>query len=440
MILLAGITFSVTSCNNEEDDIFDSSAAHRLDQAALESGKALYDSPTGWAMEYYPTNDAKGFRARGYLMLAKFNSNYSVDMAMKNVFSGNAFIESSSAWDVVTDNGPVLTFNTYNDCIHRFSAPEDLSKDITGTEDDEQGLGAMGDYEFVVVDAAVGAETIMLKGKKRDTYVRLTRVDADIDYSTYLTNIDNFVSKYFNASAPNMPIISIGDSLMYMRNPNGGLSNVYGVNADYILDEKICPYLITIRDGKYYLRFRSAIEAGGSNEQEFVFNEEADRFEGLQNASNTIAGESPVSFFNSAMVAGNSWQFARATSKSDDFQQAYVQLMDNFKAVGYTLSGFVFINTDGRSAIRLNYRSGYNSRNAVFYFNTELTEKGQSFVYDAPRDDNAAKLAKNVEGLEEFFAMLSNDYAIESVGTSFNQSGLVLKVDEDTWINVSFNK
>ena len=63
-----------------------------------------------------------------------------------------------------------------------------------------------------------------------------------------------------------------------------------------------------------------------------------------------------------------------------------------------------------------------------------------SFAYDAPKDNNGVVLIDNIEGFADFMAMLSADYAIESVGTSFNMNTLKLKVDEDTWLNVSFNK
>lgn len=108
MLLCAGLAMTAVSCVNEEDDIFDSSAAHRAHQAAIESAQALYDSPNGWVMEYYPTNYYNGFKAKGYLILANFHSNYSVEMAMKNAFSSDAFLSDESVWDVVTDNGRFL--------------------------------------------------------------------------------------------------------------------------------------------------------------------------------------------------------------------------------------------------------------------------------------------------------------------------------------------
>ena len=140
--------------NFVEDDLFDKSAAERLNEASELYSKRLCASPNGWAVQLYPTKEDKAPYGNGYLLLFRFHENKSVDASMYNALSNNTYMSASSTWDVITDNGPVLSFNTYNSVFHTFSDPEDVPS--TGSDldpNDETGTGIGGDYEFIIVDA-----------------------------------------------------------------------------------------------------------------------------------------------------------------------------------------------------------------------------------------------------------------------------------------------
>ena len=79
----------------------------------------------------------------------------------------------------------MLSFSTYNDILHYFSDPAIY----------DQGNGLSGDYEFVMVDVPEDHQTIMLKGKKRGTYVRLTRLPDGTDFETYLKDVYDFQNR-----------------------------------------------------------------------------------------------------------------------------------------------------------------------------------------------------------------------------------------------------
>ena len=143
--LLLGSLVMTTACSNEEDDIFDQSAAERLN-AASETYSNLLTAGTGkWAMEYFPTNNTDRYTGSGYLMTMKFDKSSAVTVGMKNIFSNNVYREATSMWQVITDDGPVLSFNTWNDNLHQFSQPEDIPF-TTGSGNNEQGTGVGGDY------------------------------------------------------------------------------------------------------------------------------------------------------------------------------------------------------------------------------------------------------------------------------------------------------
>ena len=138
-------------CAGEEDDLFDASAAERLNAASDKYSELLESSEGGWVIQYYPTNDGEPTTGQGYLWCVQFNKDHSVRVGMNNYFSGNSYKEEVSGWDVITDNGPVLSFSTANSLVHAFSDPDRRS--VPGSSDDVWGVGIGGDYEFVIVDA-----------------------------------------------------------------------------------------------------------------------------------------------------------------------------------------------------------------------------------------------------------------------------------------------
>ena len=185
-VLLMAAVAVFTACSGEEDNIFDKSAAERLNEVSGVYSQRLADSKGGWVMEYYPYSDNENLvTGVGYLIMTRFHENGSVYTVMKNAATdeyrpiaqdkdGNIWskvnttpilISDSSSWQVITDMGPVLSFNTYNKCLGVFSDPTDIPA-TTSKYDDEKGKGYRGDYEFVMVDVPQGGDHILLKGKR----------------------------------------------------------------------------------------------------------------------------------------------------------------------------------------------------------------------------------------------------------------------------------
>ena len=198
LTLILAATCAVTSCVQEEDLIFDKTAAERLNEASSLYSSRLMASPNGWAMQLYPTNENEYPYGNGYLLLCRFNKDHSVNVSMDNVFSDNKYKEDTSLWEIITDNGPVLTFNSHNSCLHAFCDPEDIF--FTGTAEesnDETGKGCQGDYEFIIVDAPEDASYMMLKGKKRGTDNLLTPIEQGVEYADYLADVKTFQNMMF---------------------------------------------------------------------------------------------------------------------------------------------------------------------------------------------------------------------------------------------------
>ena len=144
-LLFSVAAMMFTGCVSEEDDLFDSSAAERL-----MTSKKMYTDRLGgstWVMEFYPLNTDEAPKGQGYLILNKFNRDGSVVQAMQNELTDGQYLTDTSLWEVISDQGTVLTFNTFNKCIHMFSDPGLY----------QTGQGFEGDYEFVILSLEEGA-------------------------------------------------------------------------------------------------------------------------------------------------------------------------------------------------------------------------------------------------------------------------------------------
>jgi hypothetical protein len=162
----------MVSCLHEENNIFDQSAALRLEEAIKADREVLIAAPNGWLANYYPE---KEHSVGGYAMYFKFLADGTVDMACEITTKVPAQTISNSQWDIKPDLGPVLSFDIYNPVIHYFSDPSNADID---------GFG--GDYDFIISKVSDDKNQVELRGKKNDNKLILTKVVSDIDPIDYL--------------------------------------------------------------------------------------------------------------------------------------------------------------------------------------------------------------------------------------------------------------
>jgi len=210
LALITAMAFTATSClKNEVDDIFNESAADRLETAKTTYGDILTDQGGKWAMEYFANEEEQG-----YMMLLTFKDDGSVTISGKNIWiaydvlqdtktTTPMYAEDESTWEVVADDGPVLTFNTYNYVMHMFSNPEDIPSSgttVNETSSDETGKGHEGDYEFDIMKYS--GDTLYLEGKKRGYTILMTRLPASTVDTEYFNEIDSMIA---NVSVDKFP-------------------------------------------------------------------------------------------------------------------------------------------------------------------------------------------------------------------------------------------
>lgn len=186
--LLLGAALQLTGCSDSDSSIFGQSAAERLDASRKAFTETLSADGGLWAMEYY-----SNIQEPGYVFVMQFNPDNSVSISADHIWINNEFNTEKSLWEVISDNGSVLSFNSYNNIFHIFADPENIegplapSDPSTGDDINEIGYGHEGDYEFMLMED--DGQTIRLLGKKRGLPAWLHRLPADTDPEQYLAGI-----------------------------------------------------------------------------------------------------------------------------------------------------------------------------------------------------------------------------------------------------------
>lgn len=420
------------SCSND-DLVFDKSAAQRLNESKELYTQRLCASPNGWAMQYYPTLKDESPFGRGFLMLCRFNKNGIATVAMNNSATRNEYKEDTSPWEIITDDGPVISFNMYNEVLHTFSKPDNISS----VEGDQSGRGYEGDYEFIIVDAPEDASYLMLKGKKRGTYNLLTPVEEGVNYSDYLTDVRDFQNKMFSKDAPSFNVVYFGDSIYKMEDANEGVPIIYPYTGDKVMSQNYNPFLITKRGTDYYLRFRDKYEVTENETvQDFHYNAEKDIFESVDNPAYYIDGDQPVRFFVQTVLAGSRpWELTRSSDMSDNFKQMVTNLYNEMKKVlKFTFTDIALTSTDGKIVFRVDYNN--KKSKAEYEYTQQADASGVTFTYVSPTTDAAATLLEKLPSLQALIDIFKNKFAVTAASTKFNLSTIKLTFDADNWVVV----
>ena len=167
MFAVAGL--SLQSCLHDDDEIFDKSAAERINEAVANAKEVLTSSQEGWVMHYYVGQEY----AYGGLNLAMKFTDGKVQMYNETAKNSDGSYKSVvSTYKITRDQGPVLAFDTYNDLLHVYGDPAGSGPtDVDGWE---------ADYEFVIMNISEDQNTITLQGKKFNNTIVLERLNRPV--------------------------------------------------------------------------------------------------------------------------------------------------------------------------------------------------------------------------------------------------------------------
>lgn len=144
-----------TSCERQQEDLFNKSATERVDSSIEEYKKMLTSATNGWVFELFPGgNDILG----GFNFTLEFNEDN-----VKALFELRDN-EKTSTYKIIPYGGPTLSFDEYNEFLHYFTNPGPYSSNN----------GLRGDFEFLIISHT--EDEIVLKGKKFGNPARLIRL------------------------------------------------------------------------------------------------------------------------------------------------------------------------------------------------------------------------------------------------------------------------
>lgn len=422
---LAVVAVATTaSCSREEDEIWDRSAAERLDDARNTNLATLCAATNGWEMLYFTANDNV---SRGLNFLMKFNTDGSVTIAAKNSDTGNDYTEETSTFDVISDDGPVLTFNTYNTLFHRYADP-----DPEHTQVDSDGVGDGGDYEFKIM--SINNDMIYMRGKKHGLEVYMHRLADDVNWEQYFTDVEAMHERMFTSSIPTLWLTLADGSRYSITDAAGQEMSLLRENGDAITETTKLSYVAT-RTGMRWIRSYS----GHDNEsatpaREFVFNAEGTYLVSTDFGGGTAGATIKAPVLSELFpMEGTSWRI-NPDKLSGQFISAYNELVTGVAAAqpGTSLEYVEFscdsINNDVNS-LKLGVSGG---RTARLY--CVMTPNGDTVTtidfndpavkdktFGGPEAQSGRRLLQRCPELADFCNLLS---AVEFVMTSNDGSEL----------------
>lgn len=166
------------SCLKDQEDIFDTPSSIRMQEVLDNAKKVLTSSEEGWAFDYYPDrNLAYG----GYAYTVKFDNQ---KVTVGSELAPGTF--ESSLYKLTNDNGPILSFDSYNTLMHYFATPSSA-----------QYEGLDGDFEFIIME--VTDNLITLRGKRTGNTMYMHRLTKSA--ATYIENVYDICDNIIFSSA-----------------------------------------------------------------------------------------------------------------------------------------------------------------------------------------------------------------------------------------------
>ncbi|GAB1416595.1 hypothetical protein MASR2M117_20010 [Paludibacter sp.] len=389
----------ISSCVNEEPDIFDASPAERINKAISDYRAVLTSAENGWIMDYY-ANPASG----GYPILVKFNQSGSAILASKNIFLPNqAYLSDSCLYDIIGDNGPVLTFNTYSNILHIFASPDFID------DPDYLGYGLEGDYEFVISKAT--SDSVWLKGKKHESAILLRKIQQNVSWKTYMNQTYKLDSLLFSYNSPNLKL-KINTTTYTL---SGGYTHVFEVKKS---EAKLydLPFIMTNEGVKLY----EVIEIDGLKLKEFKLNSAKDALVSTDNPQIKLVGINDLSLHFTSQ-SNKEWKFV-----SKNTSQNYNQLIQEVKQSAVNIY----------SADSLDLAIEYSSARESFVLLLTRYKNQEKFpgMIDLRMEntnfdeltihykDNSGKVKGDSQGLIYYNEIPELTNLLNSIATSFNLS------------------
>ena len=414
-IIYISLLFLVASCTFEEQNIFPETSAIRIENTKTEYNNTLCSSTNGWVMDYFPNPTTEG-----YTMLVKFNKSGAAFIAGKNKYLNNKLATDTCMFQLIADDGPVLTFNTYgkNGVLHLFANPQDPK----GTSDLD-GIGLGGDYEFIVIKAT--STEVKLKGKKWGAYVYLHKLADNQVWSQYFEQLDNMDNLLFTNSKNILNLIVKTDT-MPVYNGSTHIFKIIKSGEDPLVDGVNRPFIVTNTGIRLYAPYNT----NNTDFQNFVLSDDKQKLN-CTDANGYITGPNPAKSFMSTTVT---WNFLLTSPMGTKFDTVYNKIVTNCQTVlkeKFTNLRFKYNSTT--KFYNLQFVSGKYTGNFDF-IRTDLGNNKVKFLYNGTADTNGKYYLGKIIGFQDLVNYISQNYIL-SADCGLNLYQLKFTAESDSKIS-----
>ncbi len=211
-ILIGTAVLGLSACSLHDDtELFGEPAAERLEKNVAADKTLLESAANGWELHMWTGKDYSG---GGYTYFMKFAN----DKVTVSSDIAPATMKTTSSYDVIADQGPVLTVNTFNEIFHYLAQPS--------MDDDD---GEQQDYEFVIMRTT--NDSIYLRGKKWGNHMVMTRVAESTSWEDEINKIqqmDEDLMRTFSLVEGNDTLggVSLGDDRILTYTDKSGYKKI----------------------------------------------------------------------------------------------------------------------------------------------------------------------------------------------------------------------
>ena len=280
--MVAVLALAQTSCSSD-DRVFDDSSANRMENALNEYRELLVSAENGWCLEMFPGEEQEYLGTSIYL---KFDKDGKVtatsDFPMIDGYDCGDLFESR--YELIKQQGPLLSFVTYNPFIHVWSEPFD--SDVDGFE---------SDYEFVVTKAS--ATEFELKGRKRGVTLRMYALDKSVDWKKSCEELYAMREK----------CAALKTIALYSGSKKLGSGKI--TDADFRVSGENGVYKASFLATKTGIKFYAPINIDGNFVSEFTYDETAKELKAV-GADVKIVFERPADYIDLETYLNGDWNLS----------------------------------------------------------------------------------------------------------------------------------
>ncbi len=247
ILAAAAVMLSLTSCLKDQADVFDVPSSQRMQNYLENVRKVLQEPENGWILSYYP-----GAAYASCYMGVKFEAQqvtaYGQDAPETPVTSG---------YKLTTDDGAVLSFDTYNSVLHYYA-----------TSDASHYQARGGDFEFDIMDVA--ESRITLRGKRSGNFCYLDKASKPI--SEFLVDAlaaeENLNIVSFAGEVTGGLVVGFLDAASHTLSiGRKGAETIEMLNARYVV-------VPTGQEGSAAIHFNEPFTFQGVTFEDFVYEED----------------------------------------------------------------------------------------------------------------------------------------------------------------------